>query len=533
MLSHAVHSPRSKRLLTAIVVLTLVAAPLALVLYKVVGLQYSFASVLPVTRYRVSYDMMLDGASGGANVRAYVPLSDTRQMISDEQIYAPHFHVARRTGLNREIVWSAGTVPDGGRIEYSFAVLAQAVSYDIDDQLTVPHRYPLSVAQYLRSEPRIQVDDPAIREMANGLQLDTGPLLRRLNVMYQVLNTMPTRPFTATTDAVTALLVGEANASGKAHLFVALARSAGIPARVVGGVVLSETPGQRHHQWAEVYIAGHWVPVCPTNRYFAELPNSYLTIYRNDGDLFQHADQVHLQADIRVRTDIVPAPSAFTAFGSFNVWGLFQRLDLPFSLLRTMLMLPVGALFVVFFRNVIGVPTFGTFLPALIAAAATHTGLLWGTLGIIIVMVIVASIRMLLGRLELLHSPTLAILLWAVVMTMLATSLVADHLGLMGLARISVFPIAVIAIAAERFYLVSHDHSMGRALKELSGTLAVVTVCYLMMSSLALQMLLSGFPELLLCVVAANIYLGRWVGMRVSEYIRFRHLVSDSHKSVS
>ena len=30
------------------------------------------------------------------------------------------------------------------------------------------------------------------------------------------------------------------------------------------------------------------------------------------------------------------------------------------------------------FRNVIGVPTFGTFLPALIAASVAATGLLWG-----------------------------------------------------------------------------------------------------------------------------------------------------------
>lgn len=37
-------------------------------------------------------------------------------------------------------------------------------------------------------------------------------------------------------------------------------------------------------------------------------------------------------------------------------------------------MLPLGALVVVLFRNVIGVPTFGTFLPALIAAAAGGRG---------------------------------------------------------------------------------------------------------------------------------------------------------------
>ena len=49
--------------------------------------------------------------------------------------------------------------------------------------------------------------------------------------------------------------------------------------------------------------------------------------------------------------------------------------------------------------------------------------------------------------------------------------------------------------------------------------------CYVVMNSLALQVLVIGFPEVLFLVVAANVYLGRWVGMRLSEYRRFRGLL--------
>jgi 7 transmembrane helices usually fused to an inactive transglutaminase len=45
------------------------------------------------------------------------------------------------------------------------------------------------------------------------------------------------------------------------------------------------------------------------------------------------------------------------------------------------------------------------------------------------------------------------------------------------------------------------------------------------MGSLALQVIVSAFPEVLLVVVAANIYLGRWVGIRLSEYLRFRPIL--------
>jgi hypothetical protein len=208
-----------------------------------------------------------------------------------------------------------------------------------------------------------------------------------------------------------------------------------------------------------------------------------------------------------------------------NVWTLFERLGLSFALLRTLLMLPIGALVVVLFRNVIGLPTFGTFLPALLAASAGVTGAGWGVAGVLIVVVVVALVRLLVGMLELLHSPSLAILLAAVTTTLLCTSLAAEHFGLVPLAHIVVFPIAVLAITAERFYLALTEKTWLAAFKELAGTLVVMLGCYVVMSSLALQALVIGFPEVLLLVVAANVYLGRWVGVRLTEYVRFRKVL--------
>jgi len=185
-------------------------------------------------------------------------------------------------------------------------------------------------------------------------------------------------------------------------------------------------------------------------------------------------------------------------------------------------MLPVGALIVVLFRNVIGLPTFGTFLPALIAAGAGQTGAWWGVLGVLITIAAVALVRSAVQRLGLLHSPTLAILLAGVTVALLATTMIAERAGLGGLARVGFFPIAVLAIASESFYLAWTEQGRRPAFRELAGTLVVTLGCFVVMHSLALQILLVGFPEVLLLVVAANVYLGRWVGVRLLEYRRFR-----------
>jgi hypothetical protein len=248
-------------------------------------------------------------------------------------------------------------------------------------------------------------------------------------------------------------------------------------------------------------------------------------LYRGDETLFRHTADVNFDYRFEIRSQLVPNPATRAGLTFFDVWGLFERLNLPFSLLRTILMLPVGALLTVLFRNVVGMPTFGTFLPALLAAAAGETGAALGVLAVLVVVAVVAVVRQGVSTLELLHSPTLAILLAAVVFALVGLTMLAERVGIGALTRVTLFPIAVLAICAERFYLSLTERGPLTAGKELGGTLLVMLGCYAVMNSLALQVLFIAFPEALFLVVAANVYLGRWVGLRLSEYARFRGLL--------
>jgi hypothetical protein len=507
----------------------LVALPIALVTYKVTVLGYHLEDVLPRTRYDVTLAMRLDGHGADARIRSFLPLSDEHQQIGDERSTTPDMHFAAdSTGANRAATWTGSSLPDGVRIEHRFSVLAQPLSFRLDPDLSVPATYSASLAPYLRPEDDIQVDAPEIAATLRELGADQGSLTARLLAIYRYTSSLPQRPFKGTTDALTALRLGEASCNGKSRLTVALARAAGIPARLVGGLILEPGSKRTSHQWVEVYVSGHWVPICPTNHHFAELPERYLVLYRGDEALFRHTTDVNFDYRFHVSTAMVPSPAARASFGALNVWALFERLGLPFTLLQSVLMLPVGAMIVVLFRNVIGMPTFGTFLPALLAAGAGQTGPWWGLVGVMIAIAAVVLVRSAVHRLELLHSPTLAILLAGVTTALLGTSLAAEHLGRLSLARVTFFPIAVLAIASERFFLSWTEQGTRRAIKELAGTLVVTLACFVVMHSLALQILLIGFPEVLLLVVAANVYLGRWVGVRVVEYRRFRPVLAGA-----
>ncbi len=66
---------------------------------------------------------------------------------------------------------------------------------------------------------------------------------------------------------------------------------------------------------------------------------------------------------------------------SGSIFGRLMLFALPVQIQNTyslILMVPLGALLVVFMRTFIGVQTFGTFMPILIAIAFRETQLFWG-----------------------------------------------------------------------------------------------------------------------------------------------------------
>lgn len=80
----------------------------------------------------------------------------------------------------------------------------------------------------------------------------------------------------ASTAAGEALAAGKGVCQDHAHIFIAAARHAGVPARYVTGYLLlgSEAEAPAHHAWAEAWVEGlGWVAfdvanrVCPTDRY--------------------------------------------------------------------------------------------------------------------------------------------------------------------------------------------------------------------------------------------------------------------------
>jgi len=207
-------------------------------------------------------------------------------------------------------------------------------------------------------------------------------------------------------------------------------------------------------------------------------------------------------------------------------WSLFK---LPLNtqyVYRVLIMLPLGALVVVFMRTVIGIPTFGTFMPILIALAFRETHLLWGIGLFCLIVGAGLSLRFYLNNLKLLLVARLGAVMTLVVMIMLGISLLSNELGLVQGFSIALFPIVIMTMVIERMSITWDETGPAEAFKQGIGSLTIAVLGYLVMYNKQLAHLIFVFPELLLVVLALFLIMGTYTGYRLNELSRFRDLAT-------
>jgi hypothetical protein len=208
----------------------------------------------------------------------------------------------------------------------------------------------------------------------------------------------------------------------------------------------------------------------------------------------------------------------------------YSLLNLPLQtqdVYRILLMVPLGAFLMLLLRNVVGIKTFGTFMPVLVALAFRETKLVTGVILFTTVVSLGLLVRFYLEKLRLLLVPRLTAVLILVVFLMALVSVVSNKLGIDQGLSIALFPIVIMTMTIERMSIAWEERGGAFALKEGIGTLIVAVLAYLVMSIAWLEHVIFVFPELLLVLFALTLLIGRYSGYRISELFRFRALVAD------
>lgn len=389
-------------------------------------------------------------------------------------------------------------------------------------------------AWYLREQSTtFPTNSREVRELVQTGESQTsseGALLQW--IFDHCLRDLRPAPADANDTVLGTLRDGVATPLGKARLMVTLCRAANLPARLVTGFELRQQSELVPHTWVEVFRDARWLPFDPVYGHARRMPNEFVAARRDGQEI--------------VRTPAAAAAEKFTS--SFSIVRLgppssilnreerhpSQVLDLTrlpvemHKVLSLLLLLPLGALITAFFRNLVGIPTFGTFAPALFAISFIYAD--WGSGLLILVVVVTAGLmaRKLVGQLRLLMVPRLSIILTTIILCVVFGVSALDYLNLTPSAKAVLLPLVIVTILIERFYVTAEEDGTPFALQLSAGTLVVSAVCYMVLGWDKIGNSILVYPEFHLITIALFIAIGRYAGYRLIELWRFRDMVKKA-----
>lgn len=448
-------------------------------------------------------------------VEVFLPSTHDGRAVAREQFYNGAFGLRlmdEDDTLNRKAVWTYRYPDDRKILRYQARIIAETAQSPLPKRLNGAATNPMArITDDLQRQAFLVWSNNLRRQSADDQSLAAL-------VLDQIFGAEKV-------DEVEALLPALPEPLNRLSLAQSVLGSQKINAQIANGIYLTQaTRSSDVMRWLEYRISGK------DYRYFVKgSPEQFFAIWYGTADFLVSQGAYEISESISVSPVSVSAEdfAEMTGIASAPVigWFRFDRLPLTTQLVYAVLVtIPVGITLLVFLRQFIGFQTLGTFMPVLIGIAFRETALLNGLLLFSVLIAIGLMARFYLERLKLLLVPRLAVVLIFIVICMAGISLfLSDNDQSVGLS-ISLFPMVILTMTIERMSVVWEEYSARDAIQQGVGSLVVASLSYLVMSNALVEYLMYKFPELLLVLLGLCMLMGKYTGLRLSEYIRFREL---------
>lgn len=197
------------------------------------------------------------------------------------------------------------------------------------------------------------------------------------------------------------------------------------------------------------------------------------------------------------------------------------------ALFQTILLIPIGALVVVFLRVLVGIKTSGTFMPVLIALAFIQTTLITGLIGFLLVVSVGLVIRSYLSHLNLLLVARVSAVIITVIAIISVFSVLSYRFGLNAGLTITFFPMIILAWTIERMSILWEEEGPKEVLIQGGGSLLTAVLAYLAMNNPWVRHITFNFLGVQMILLSLILILGNYTGYRLLELRRFKPVTED------
>ncbi len=442
-----------------------------------------------------------------------IPYLPPHFAILDEYFVSRSYGVTTNlNGNNRETVWSIRRA-QGAQSLYYRAIFRQTDSTEST----------LSNPTFIKSQPLNESQKSAVDTITSQVRQSSADIQTFAQSTIKELNKK---------DGNAKLLVGnEFNDESIINATILILNQSKINAMLVKGIYLTQQSKAELKPFLAVFNGKRWIYVNPRTG-GAGLPKEFLIWQYGNDPLYEVVGGKKIQFNLTV------SPTPINALSIAKTRGLqsdsqllrFSLLQLPVNAQDTykiLLTVPIGAFIILILRNFIGIKTFGTFMPVLIALAFRETHVIWGISLFVIIVSFGLLARFYLDQLRLLLVPRLAAILTVVILLMIFISVMSQNLGLDAGLSVALFPMVILTMTIERMCITWDERGASEAIKSGVGSLFAAVISYWAMSYEPLQYLIFAFPELLLILLSLILWFGQYRGYRLFELKRFKALARE------
>lgn len=211
-----------------------------------------------------------------------------------------------------------------------------------------------------------------------------------------------------------------------------------------------------------------------------------------------------------------------------TIANYFISQGVPLETFRFILLLPIIVTLIALLRQLVGIKAFGIYTPSMVTFAFLFMGLKYGIAIYAAVIIIGLLLKTILKHFRMLYLPRVAIMLTIVGLGVLVMLAAGGSFRRTGLAAVSIFPILIMITLVEKFVATQIEKGNRAATILAIETLVISLIGYFIGTWGYLNYLLITYPWIVLLTIPFNIILGRWTGLRLSEYWRFRQILKKN-----
>lgn len=484
------------------------------VYYKVKYWGFDFRPNRTTQVWNIDAHISFTATGGAVNVSLATPNMGDEFKILNEDIVAKGYQVVKNEKDNR-INLSAKKRTGRQNMYYRLTI------YDNEDSRGKLHENKVPVPQKpIYNEQQAQMVD----EILAAAEKREGNWTQKI---IGIFNQEPLDP------TVIAFLPVKITEKERAEIMMDMLAMKGVPTRLARGVRLEE--GKKAAEadlMLESYDGNKW-RLYDIHSGKAGLPKNFVVFQRGGVSLLDVSGGENSKIRFSVLKSVTSSlkmAGSRARLNNFSKMFDYSIYNLPLmeqNTLKWLMVFPLGILVVVLMRNVIGIPTMGTFTPMLIAMSLVKTGFFAGLISFAIIITIGLLIRAILSKLNLLLVPRISAVVIFVILIMQFMTIVGYQMNWDIASSAVFFPIIITAWIIERASITWEEDGAANATNEIIFSMVTAIATYFVISSDYIRHITFAFDEINLVILFTVMLLGTYTGYRLTELKRFTPLAKN------